>query len=37
MPRKVLDAVEQQIDGEPLDRAGELAARGKHWGSTPPP
>jgi len=34
---KVLAAVEQQIAGEPLDRAGELAARGKHWSNTPTP
>ena len=34
---KVLAAVEQQIAGEPLDRAGELAARGKHWSNPAPP
>jgi hypothetical protein len=33
---QVLEALEQQIAGEPLDRAGELAARGKNWSSTPP-
>jgi hypothetical protein len=28
-------AVEESIDGEPLDRAGEIAARGRKWAATP--
>jgi hypothetical protein len=28
-------AVEDSIDGEPLDRAGEIAARGQKWAATP--
>jgi anti-sigma factor RsiW len=31
MPAAVLNAVEEQIAGEPLDRAGELGARAKDW------
>ena len=35
MPAKVLAAVERQMAGEPLDRAGEIAARGKGWNGAP--
>jgi hypothetical protein len=35
MPAKVLEAVERQMASEPLDRAGEIAARGKGWNSAP--
>jgi hypothetical protein len=35
MPTKVLEAVERQMASEPLDRAGEIAARGKGWNSVP--
>jgi hypothetical protein len=37
MSGEVREAVERQIAGEPLDRAGELAARGRNWSGTPPP
>jgi hypothetical protein len=37
MSAKVRAAVEQRIAGEPLDRAGELAARDKNWSNTPAP
>jgi hypothetical protein len=35
MPANVLEAVERQMAGEPLDRAGEIAARGKGWNGAP--
>jgi hypothetical protein len=35
MPAKVLEAVERQMAGEPLDRAREIAARSKGWNSAP--
>jgi hypothetical protein len=35
MPAKVLEAVERQMAGEPLDRAGEIAARGNGWNNVP--
>ena len=35
MPAKVLEAVERQMAGEPLDRAGEIAARGNGWNKAP--
>jgi hypothetical protein len=35
MPAKVLEAVERQMAGEPLDRAGEIAARGNGWNNAP--
>jgi hypothetical protein len=37
LPAVVLQAVEQRIAAEPLDRDGELEARGKHWSGAPPP
>jgi hypothetical protein len=36
MPPQVLEAIEEQISGEPLDRAAEMAARGESWDGPPP-
>jgi anti-sigma factor RsiW len=35
MPAAVLKATEEQIAGEPLDKAGELGARAKNWKPSP--
>jgi hypothetical protein len=34
LPPAIVGAVQQEISGEPLDRAGELAARSHDWRST---
>jgi hypothetical protein len=36
LPEKILQAVEARMSGEPLDRAGEIAARGNKWSKPPP-
>jgi hypothetical protein len=36
LPVSILKSVEGQIDGEPLDRAGEKAARDRGWKSIAP-
>lgn len=37
IPVTVLEAAEREMSGEPLDRAGEMSARRRHWSNPPPP
>lgn len=37
IPANVLEAAEREMAGAPLDRAGEMAARGRNWSNPPPP